>query len=49
MRTALDTLAYQTGRPATEQQRLIDGKPFGLSAEREAQVIAAWKAKQGKP
>ena len=47
--TAIDTLAYQKSRPADQQQRLIDGKPFGLSAEREAQVIAAWKAKQGKP
>jgi 2'-hydroxyisoflavone reductase len=47
--TATDTLEYQKKRPAAEQQRLIDGKPFGLSAEREAQVIAAWKAKQGKP
>lgn len=45
--TAIDTLAYQKGRPAAEQQRLIDGKPFGLPAEREAAVIAAWKAKRG--
>jgi 2'-hydroxyisoflavone reductase len=44
--TAVDTLAYQKARPAAEQQRLIDGKPFGLTAEREAEVLAAWKARQ---
>ena len=47
--TAIDTLAYQKSRPAAEQQRLADAKSFGITAEREAQVIAAWKAKQGKP
>lgn len=45
--TAIDTLSYQKSRPAAEQQRLIDGKPFGLPAEREAEVIAAWKTKRG--
>ena len=47
--TAIDTLTYQKSRPAAEQQRLADAKSFGITAEREAQVIAAWKAKQGKP
>jgi hypothetical protein len=45
--TAKDTLEYNKKRPAAEQQRLIDGKPFGMPAQREAEVIAAWKAKQG--
>jgi len=45
--TAKDTLEYQKQRPPAEQQKLIDGKPFGLPAQREAEVIAAWKAKQG--
>src|SRR5262249_46209035 len=45
--TAKDTLDYQKQRPAAEQQRLVDAKQFGISAQREAEVIAAWKAKQG--
>jgi 2'-hydroxyisoflavone reductase len=45
--TARDTLAYQKSRPAADQQRLINATQFGLTAEREAQVIAAWKAKAG--
>ncbi|HEY9229117.1 MAG TPA: NAD-dependent epimerase/dehydratase family protein [Gemmatimonadaceae bacterium] len=45
--TAKDTLEYHKKRPAADQQRLIDGKPFGLTAQREAEVIAAWKAKRG--
>jgi hypothetical protein len=47
--SAADTLSYQKGRPAAEQQRLIDGKPFGITAQREAEVLAAWKARGKKP
>jgi 2'-hydroxyisoflavone reductase len=45
--TARDTLAYQKSRPAADQQRLINATQFGLTAEREAQVIAAWKSYAG--
>src|SRR6185436_18324001 len=34
--TAKDTLEYHKKRPAAEQQRLIDGKPFGIPEKREA-------------
>ena len=46
--TAKDTLDWHAARPAAEQQALADGKIAGMAAEREAAVLAAWKAKQGK-
>jgi len=44
--TAKDTLDWNKTRPAAELQALAEGKTSGISAEREAQVLAAWKAKQ---
>lgn len=46
--TAKDTLDWHKQRPAAEQQALAEGKIAGMSAEREAAVLAAWKAKQAK-
>ncbi|MEO7084340.1 MAG: NAD-dependent epimerase/dehydratase family protein [Gemmatimonadaceae bacterium] len=45
--TAKDTLDWNKTRSAAELQGLADGKPSGVSAQREAEVLAAWKAKQG--
>lgn len=44
--TAKDTLDWNKTRPADELETLAQGKIAGISAEREAQVLAAWKAKQ---
>jgi len=44
--TAKATLDWHKTRPAAEQQALADGKIAGLSAAREAEVLAAWKAKK---
>jgi 2'-hydroxyisoflavone reductase len=44
--TAKDTLDWNKTRPAVELDALAQGKIAGISAEREAQVLAAWKAKQ---
>jgi 2'-hydroxyisoflavone reductase len=44
--TAKDTLDWNKTRPADQLQRLAEGAVGGISAEREAQVLAAWKAKQ---
>jgi 2'-hydroxyisoflavone reductase len=44
--TAKDTLDWNRTRPASELDALAQGKVAGISAEREAQVLAAWKAKQ---
>jgi 2'-hydroxyisoflavone reductase len=46
--TASDTLAWHRTRPEAEQQALADGKTAGISAAREAEVLAAWKAKNDK-
>ena len=45
--TAKDTLDWNKTRPAAELQALAEGRRAGISAEREAQVLAAWHAKQG--
>ncbi len=45
--TAKATIDWHKTRPDTEQQALADGKIAGLSAAREAEVLAAWKAKKG--
>jgi 2'-hydroxyisoflavone reductase len=44
--TAMDTLAWHRTRPAAEQEGLAQGKIAGISAAREVEVLAAWKAKQ---
>jgi 2'-hydroxyisoflavone reductase len=44
--TAKETLDWNKTRPAAELQSLADGKIAGISAQREAEVLAAWKAKQ---
>jgi 2'-hydroxyisoflavone reductase len=44
--TARDTLEWHRTRPAADQQALAEGKLAGLSAAREAEVLAAWHAKQ---
>ena len=44
--TAGATIDWHKTRPAAEQQTLADGKIAGLSAAREAEVLAAWKAKK---
>ena len=44
--TAADTLAWHKTRPAAEQQMITDARRVGLTAAREADVLAAWKAKQ---
>ena len=44
--TARDTLAWHRSRPAEEQKRQEDGVRAGLSPAREAEVLAAWDARQ---
>lgn len=44
--TARETLEWHKTRPAEAQQALADGKTSGISASREAEVLAAWHAKQ---
>src|SRR6185369_10223332 len=44
--TARDTLAWAKTRPAEQQQALAEGKLAGLSRAKEAEVLAAWKAKK---
>jgi len=44
--TAKETLDWNKTRPADELQALAEGKIAGISAQREAEVLAAWKAKQ---
>jgi 2'-hydroxyisoflavone reductase len=45
--TAKDTLDWNKTRPAADLETLAKGARAGISAERESEVIAAWKAKQG--
>ena len=44
--TAKETIDWNKTRPAEELQALSEGKIAGISAQREADVLAAWKAKQ---
>jgi 2'-hydroxyisoflavone reductase len=44
--TAKDTLDWHKTRPQAEQDATLEGKINGLSMKREAEVLAAWKAKQ---
>lgn len=46
--TARDTLAWHKTRPAEAQKRQADGASAGLSAAREAEVLAAWDANTKK-
>jgi 2'-hydroxyisoflavone reductase len=44
--TAKETIDWNKTRPPEELQALSEGKIAGISAQREADVLAAWKAKQ---
>ncbi len=44
--TARETLEWHKTRPAAEQQATADGAIAGISLAKEAEVLAAWKAKQ---
>jgi 2'-hydroxyisoflavone reductase len=44
--TARETLAWIKTRPAAEMEVLAQGKLAGMSAEREAELLKLWKAKQ---
>ncbi len=46
--TAKDTIDWNKTRPASEQDDLAAGKISGVSAQRESELLAAWKAKQAK-
>ena len=42
--TARETLAWNKTRPAADLQTLAEGRKAGISAQRESEVLAAWKA-----
>jgi len=44
--TAKDTLDWHKTRPAEEQAATLEGKINGIGMKREAEVLAAWHAKQ---
>jgi 2'-hydroxyisoflavone reductase len=44
--TAKDTLDWHKTRPAEEQAATLEGKINGIGLKREAEVLAAWHAKQ---
>lgn len=44
--TAKETLAWNKTRPEADLQALAEGKRAGISAQREADLLAAWKTKQ---
>jgi hypothetical protein len=44
--TAKDTLDWSKTRSPEQQQALAEGKVAGLPMAREAEVLAAWHAKQ---
>lgn len=46
--TIRDTLAWNKTRPQNEQDRLAAGEIAGISAQREAEVLAAWHAAETK-
>jgi 2'-hydroxyisoflavone reductase len=43
--TARDTLAWHKTRPEAEQKATLEGAVAGISPEKEAEVLAAWKAR----
>ena len=45
--TAKDTLDWHRTRPQKEQDATLNGEINGLAMTREAEVLAAWKAKKG--
>ena len=45
--TAKDTLEWNRTRPEAERTAIAEGSVGGISAAREADVLAAWKAKKG--
>jgi 2'-hydroxyisoflavone reductase len=47
--TAKDTLDWNKTRPAEELKKLANGEVGGISAEKEAEVLAAWKARAKTP
>jgi 2'-hydroxyisoflavone reductase len=46
--TAKDTLDWHRTRPKAEQEATLRGEINGLSMQKEAEVLAAWKAAQSK-
>ena len=46
--TAADTLAWHKTRPEAEQKATAEGTISGIPAAKEAEVLAAWKASQGR-
>jgi 2'-hydroxyisoflavone reductase len=44
--TAKDTLEWHKTRPEAERKAMDEGARAGISATKEAEVLAAWKAKQ---
>ena len=46
--TAKDTLDWHKTRPQEEQDATLNGEINGLAMAREAEVLAAWHASQGK-
>jgi len=46
--TARETLAWNKTRPEADLKKLEEGATSGISAEREKQVLDAWKAKAGR-
>jgi 2'-hydroxyisoflavone reductase len=44
--TAKDTLDWHKTRPEAERKAMDDGAVAGISAQKEAEVLAAWKASQ---
>jgi hypothetical protein len=46
--TARDTIDWNKTRPEADQAKLKAGAVAGISAEREAEVLTAWRAKQTK-
>ena len=47
--TAKDTLAWHKTRPEAEQQATLQGAVAGIPPEKEAEVLAAWKASGRAP
>ena len=45
--TAKDTLDWNKKRPEAELQALAEGRRAGISAQRETEVLTAWKANKG--
>ena len=43
--TAKDTLEWHKTRPAEEQKATLEGAIAGIPPAKEAEVLAAWKAK----